>query len=85
MDLFELLKAMCGCACISDMAYGRPYNEQACLCISFMRLENYDLHVLTDMYQYLTGKSMIFESKERAVISLCELSSTYSAFYNACI
>ena len=73
MDLFEDVKTMCGCAYISDIAAGRQYNKQARVCVSFMRLEEYDLHVLTDMYKYLTGKNILFGTAENAVRALCEL------------
>lgn len=76
VDLFEDVKAMCGCAYISDIAEDRQYNKQARVCVYFMRLEEYDLHVLTDMYQYLTGNTVLFETAENAKKALCELKGT---------
>ena len=68
---------MCGCAYISDMAFGMPYNRTAKECISHKLLENYDLKVLTDMYQYLTGKKVSFGTAEEAAESLCGLKNTH--------
>ncbi len=73
MDLFEDVKAMCGCDYISDIAEGRQYNRRARDCISFMRLEDYDLRELTDMYQYLTGEAILFGTAGNAVKALFEL------------
>lgn len=73
MDLFEVIREMCGCAYISDMAAGMPYNRAARDFISRELLEKYDLYTLTDMYQYLTGKDVPFGTFEEAASSLCGL------------
>ena len=65
-DLFTELALKTGCSFISDLRV-TPFNEQAReLLASYINLQEYSLNVLSDVYDYLYGVKVTFETYDEA-------------------
>jgi len=64
-DLFEELKNIVRCECISDMRYP-PWTERARRAIAQMELDAYPLSALSDAAEYLYSEKLSFASSSAA-------------------
>ena len=69
MDIFEYLRSMLGCQCISDLRF-EPYKIRAQRLLQTIPLQGYSLEVLSDLAEYLYDGENRFETMPQAIAFL---------------